>query len=74
MCLTNLCLRTQIYIEECKILTSNELNAQLFKKNWTIILEQMVTLVSDSTPRCHIGSWLRIKYKEVSNSALPLSL
>jgi len=34
----------------------------------------MVTLIHDSVPRCHIGPWLRIKYKEVSDSALPLSL
>jgi len=34
----------------------------------------MVNLVSGSAPRCHIGPWLRIKYKEVSDSALPLSV
>jgi len=30
----------------------------------------MVTLAPHSAPRYHIGPWLRIKYKEVPDSAL----
>jgi len=31
----------------------------------------MVTLISDSAPHCHIGVWLKIKYKEVLDCAFP---
>ena len=38
------------------------------------ISEQIVTLAPDFAPRCHIGPWFRIKYKQVPDSTLPLSL